>query len=78
MKTMTCKQLGGPCDTPFTGNDANEIIKAADKHLSEMVSGGDEAHKPAREAMDARWKDPAGGMEWYQKVQADFTALPEE
>ena len=28
MKTMTCKQLGGPCDLAFHGNSADEVIKA--------------------------------------------------
>ena len=33
MKTMTCKQLGGPCDLAHHGKDANEVINAQDKHL---------------------------------------------
>ena len=27
MKTMTCKQMGGPCDAAFHGNTADEVIK---------------------------------------------------
>ncbi len=30
MKTMTCTQMGGPCDVPFHGNTADEVIKAQD------------------------------------------------
>ena len=45
MKTMTCKQLGGPCDLPLHGDTADEVIKAQDRHLKEMVAGGDETHK---------------------------------
>ncbi|HZZ98789.1 MAG TPA: hypothetical protein VFG51_02545 [Candidatus Saccharimonadia bacterium] len=78
MKTMTCLQLGGVCDTSFHGNSADEVIKADDQHLKDMDAGGDVAHKPAHDAMQARWKDPASGMGWYQKVQADFAALPED
>ena len=26
MKTMTCKQLGGPCDHQHQGQDADEVI----------------------------------------------------
>ncbi len=33
MKKMTCKQLGGPCETAFHGNKADEVIKAQDAHL---------------------------------------------
>ena len=29
MKTMTCKQLGGPCDLAFSGETADDVIKAA-------------------------------------------------
>ncbi len=78
MKTMTCKQMGGPCDMAMQGNTADEIIKAGDKHLREMVANGDESHKAALAMMDERWKNPAGGMEWYQKMQSDFAAMPED
>ena len=74
MKTMTCKQMGGPCDTKFTGNTADEVIKAMDAHLK----NSDEAHKEASEVMQARWKDPASGMAWYTKTKSDFEALPED
>ena len=77
MKTMTCKQLGGPCDLPFHGNTANEVIKAQDKHLKEMVARGDEAHKSALREMQGRWKNPLSGMAWYRKAKRDFAALPE-
>ena len=56
MKTMTCKQLGGPCDFRLHGQTADEVIKAQDKHLKEIVSGGDEAHKDALKDMKGRWK----------------------
>ena len=45
MKTMTCRQLGGPCDLALHGDTADEVIKAQDAHLKEMVAGGDEAHE---------------------------------
>ena len=78
MKTMTCTQLGGPCDAPFHGNTADDVIKAQDKHLKDMVASGDEAHKSALQAMGARWKNPLKGMGWYAKTQKDFAALPED
>lgn len=37
MKTMTCRQLGGPCDAVHQGNTADEIIKAQDRHLKEVA-----------------------------------------
>ncbi len=78
MKTMTCKQMGGPCDTKFHGNDANEVIKAQDKHLKEMVANGDEIHKSALKSMQSRWKNPISGMGWYMKTKKIFASLPED
>jgi predicted small metal-binding protein len=78
MKTMTCKQMGGPCDFAFHGNTADEVIKAEDKHLREMVAQGDETHKSALKSMQDRWKNPISGMGWYSKTKKAFAALPEE
>jgi len=51
MKTMSCKDLGGPCDLQFTGKDANEIIKAQDAHLKAMSAAGDASHEEAAKEM---------------------------
>jgi hypothetical protein len=55
---MTCKQMGGPCDVAFQGNTADEVIKLEDKHLKEMVAGGDETHGSALKAMQVGGKTP--------------------
>jgi len=78
MKTMTCKQLGGPCEFELRGNTADEVIKAQDQHLKDMVAGGDEAHEPPLNEMKGRWKRPLSGMGWYRKTKRDFAALPED
>jgi predicted small metal-binding protein len=77
MKTMTCQQLGGPCDLELRGSTADEVIKAQDRHLKEMVEAGDTTHEPALTAMKGRWKRPISGMSWYRKVKRDFAALPD-
>jgi len=77
MKTMTCKDLGGPCEFPLHGNTADEVIKAQDKHLNEMVAGGDETHSGALKEMKGRWKRPIKGMGWYKATKSAFAALPE-
>lgn len=77
MKTMTCKQLGGPCDLSLHGDTADEIIKAQDKHLHEAVSAGDNTHESALKAMKGRWRHPISGMGWYKQTKRDFAALPE-
>ena len=76
MKTMTCKQLGGPCDFPLHGDTANDVIKAQDSHLKESVAAGDQTHSTALKEMQGRWKHPVSGMTWYRKTKRDFAALP--
>jgi predicted small metal-binding protein len=77
MKTMTCTQLGGPCEFAHHGSTADEVIKAQDKHLKEMVASGDASHESALKEMKGRWKNPISGMGWYRKAKRDFAALPE-
>jgi predicted small metal-binding protein len=77
MKQMTCQQLGGPCDFVLRGETADDVIKAQDQHLKDLVAGGDEAHVPARNDMKGRWKRPIAGMGWYRDVKKTFAALPE-
>jgi hypothetical protein len=78
MKTMTCKQLGGPCDRPHQGKTANDVIKAQDQHLKDVVASGDDTHETALKEMKGRWKNPVGGMGWYRRAKRDFAGLPED
>lgn len=78
MKTMTCQQLGGPCDLALHGESANDVIKAQDAHLREAVAGGDASHESALNDMKGRWKNPIAGMGWYRKAKRDFAALSED
>jgi hypothetical protein len=77
MKTMTCRDLGGPCELSHHGATADEIIKAQDAHLKDAVAQGDDAHEGALKEMKGRWRHPISGMGWYKKVKSDFAALPE-
>jgi predicted secreted protein len=76
MKTMTCKQLGGPCDFAHHGETADAVIKSQDGHLKQMVASGDAAHEAAAKEMKGRWKNPIAGMGWYRRTKRDFAALP--
>jgi predicted small metal-binding protein len=78
MKTMTCKQMGGPCDVAFHADTADEVIKAEDRHLKDAVASGDEAHKSALKDMAGRWKNPISGMRWYMNTKKTFAALPQD
>ncbi|MFC1871186.1 DUF1059 domain-containing protein [Chloroflexota bacterium] len=44
MKTMTCKQLGGPCDKEFHAETFDEMVEMSKKHGMEMAEKGDVEH----------------------------------
>jgi hypothetical protein len=77
MKTMTCRQLGGPCDVTHQGATADDVIQAQDRHLKDAVSAGDSTHEEALKAMKGRWRHPKASMGWYKGVKSNFAALPE-
>lgn len=78
MKTMTCSQLGGPCDLGHRGETHDDVIAAQDKHLKEAEKAGDASHQPARDEMKARWRRPRKSLGWYNDMKAAFAALPED
>ncbi len=78
MKSMTCRQLGGPCDLEHCAASADEVIKAQDRHLKEAVKAGDRAHEPAHREMKARWRHPKQSLGWYRDTKKTFAELPEE
>ncbi|OAH60092.1 hypothetical protein AYJ66_02320 [Dietzia cinnamea] len=78
MKTMTCKDLGGPCDLAHRGETADDVINAQDAPLKERVRAGDEAHVPAREDMKGKWRRPRQSLGWYRDVKKRFADLPED
>jgi len=78
MKTMTCRQLGGPCDHAHQGESADDVIQAQDQHLKDAVANGDADHQEAADAMKARWKNPIKGMGWYRNAKKAFADLPED
>lgn len=76
MKTMSCRQLGGPCDLQHQGESADDVIVAQDKHLKEAVKAGDETHEQARQEMKYRWLHPKKSLGWYNDTKATFAELP--
>jgi hypothetical protein len=77
MRTMTCRQLGGPCELALRGDTADDVIKAQDRHLKDAVRSGDTTHQDALGAMRNRWRNPVKGMGWYRDTKKAFAALPE-
>lgn len=78
MKTMTCRQLSGPCDIEHRGETADEVIKDQDRHLKQAVSSGDTVHEPAHADMKGRWRHPKKSMGWYRTAKQNFADLPED
>ena len=72
---MTCKQMGGPCDMPISGETAQEMSDNCAKHLQEQT---DENHKQALAMMEDMQKNPAAGQQWSDEFAKKFAELPEE
>ena len=80
MKTMTCKQLYGPCDALIHGETAEKMMENSKKHAMEMVAKGDQIHSNAMKAMGEMHQsmDEAAVKQWMEKFQNDFDAVPED
>ncbi len=78
MKSMTCRQLGGPCELIHRGETADDIIEAQDQHLKDAENAGDATHQPARDDMKSRWRRPRKALGWYRDVKQTFAGLPDD
>lgn len=78
MKTMTCRELGGPCDLGHQGETADDVINDQDRHLKEAEKAGDATHEEARDAMKKRWRHPKKSLDWYNDAKKTFADLPED
>ncbi|MFC2067630.1 DUF1059 domain-containing protein [Chloroflexota bacterium] len=76
MKTMTCKQLGGPCDAEFHAETFNEMVEMSQKHGMEMAEKGDLEHINVMEKMKEGMNNLQAMKEWIEKIQKEFDALP--
>ncbi len=76
MKTMTCRQLAGACDEQFHAETFDEMGEMSRKHAMEMVEQGEKGHIEKMEEM--KTKGPEAGREWFEQVQREFDALPED
>lgn len=79
MKTMTCKQLGGACDTTFSANSFEEIAAMSKSHGMEMFQKSDIPHLEAMNKMTELMKsaDSDAMQNWMKSKKAEFDALPE-
>ncbi|NJO25467.1 MAG: DUF1059 domain-containing protein [Bacteroidia bacterium] len=77
MKTMTCKQLGGPCDMTFHANTFEEIAAMSKKHGMDMFQKGDAAHLEAMQEMQQVMQSPDAMNKWMETKRKEFDALPD-
>jgi hypothetical protein len=75
MKTMTCKQLGGACDQPFSANTFDEIAMMVSKHAREMVQRGDADHIAAMNEMRSNMTSPEAMNAWMADKRNAFDNL---
>lgn len=69
---MTCKELGGACDQPFTAATFDEIAMMVSKHAREMVQQGDPAHIEAMNEMRKSMSSPEAMNAWMDEKRRAF------
>ena len=75
MKTMTCKQLGGACDTEFEADTFEQMGELSKQHAIEMFQKKDQPHLDAREKMVMLMQDPEAMKKWFADKRKEFDAL---
>lgn len=78
MKTMTCKQLGGTCDTEFQADSIEEIAELNKKHAMEMIKNDDDPHSKAFREIQELMHFPEGMNAWYENKRKTFDRLPHD
>jgi hypothetical protein len=68
LKALTCRDLGGACDEPISGETFEEIGQKCRAHVMDAVKSGDAAHKSAVDRMMAASPaEQAASMADYRK-----------
>ncbi len=76
MKTMTCKELHGPCDELIHGETSEEMIVNSQKHGMEMAGKGDQDHIKVMEEMKHHMDNPEEVKKWMDEFQKYFDTKP--
>ena len=70
-KTLSCRELGGICDEPFSGETFNDVIQKAMPHMMT-----DEAHKAAVMSMEVNTGE--NKEQWMARMQNEFDTKPKD
>lgn len=68
MKTITCRQMGGPCDTAFTGSTPKEVMDQGAQHV--MASTDPDHMKVAEQMKTMSPEESAGWNKMYEDLWA--------
>jgi len=68
MKTMTCRDLGGPCDQELTASSWGEMVQTMTKHVM------DNHPETAKEMEQMHNDDPE---KWGKEMKPKWDAAPE-
>ena len=72
MKTITCRAMGGPCDTAISAATAEEMME---KGMAHVQGADDEAHKAAWAEMARMNAELKAG--WAENVKEQFANAPD-
>ena len=75
MKQLTCRQIGGVCDTVLEAETSGEMAKAASEHILEMAKT-DPAHAESAKEMEAIYNDKTRHAVWEKDFQETWAAAP--
>ena len=70
MKTMTCNQMGGPCEAAISGGTVEEMMTAGMAHM-------EAAHPEMAADIKAMPKDDPKMVEWNKKFMEDWEKTPD-
>ena len=77
MKTMTCKQLSGACNTKFQAKTFEQMAELSQKHGQEMYQKGDKEHIKVMKEMMKLMQDPKAMKKCMDTMRREFDASPE-
>jgi hypothetical protein len=80
MKTMKCRELGGPtmCNIEIHAQTFEEMVNLSKQHGMEMFKKGDEAHIAVMKKMKESMNNSNAMKNYMESTQKIFDSLPED
>jgi predicted small metal-binding protein len=70
MKTMTCAEMGGMCDTPITGSTSDEMVSNGMKHI-------ESTHPDMAASIKSMPKDDPKMVAWFKTFMEKWNTTPD-